>query len=83
MQTLFPIVLFGSIALFVVMGVASMLTRNNSLYDQIGQGSFRRGLNSQLFQNEICREADWPVAAVSHCASDKCSSLIEVEIEQP
>jgi hypothetical protein len=46
MQTLFPIVLFGSIALFVVMGVASMLTRNNSLYDQIGQG----GLTTDSFQ---------------------------------
>ncbi|HVR04529.1 MAG TPA: hypothetical protein VMS02_00720 [Solirubrobacteraceae bacterium] len=38
MHAIFPIVLFGSIALFVVMGVASMLTRNNNLYDQIGQG---------------------------------------------
>jgi hypothetical protein len=37
MQAIFPVVLFGSIALFVVIGAASMLTRNN-LYDQIGQG---------------------------------------------
>jgi hypothetical protein len=38
MHAIFPIVLFGSIALFVVLGVLSMLTRNNNLYDQIGQG---------------------------------------------
>jgi hypothetical protein len=37
MQAAFPVVLFGSIGLFVVVGVLSMLTRNN-LHDQIGQG---------------------------------------------
>jgi hypothetical protein len=42
MQAVFPIVLFGSIALFVVLGVLSMLTRNN-LYDQIGQGGLTLG----------------------------------------
>jgi hypothetical protein len=36
MQVAFPLVVFGSIALFVVVGVWSMLTRSN-LYDQIGQ----------------------------------------------
>jgi hypothetical protein len=48
-QALFPIVLFGSIALFVVMGVASMLVRNNSLYDQIGQG----GLTSESLHGAV------------------------------
>jgi hypothetical protein len=42
MQTLFPIVMFGAIALFVLLGVLSMLTRNN-LYDQIGQGGLSLG----------------------------------------
>jgi hypothetical protein len=42
MQAVFPIVLFGSIALFVVLGVLSMLTRGN-LYDQIGQGGLSVG----------------------------------------
>lgn len=42
MQAAFPIVLFGSIALFVVLGVISMFTRNN-LYDQIGQGGLTLG----------------------------------------
>src|SRR5580658_6879429 len=37
MQAAFPVVLFGSTGLFVVVGVLSMLTRNN-LHDQIGQG---------------------------------------------
>jgi hypothetical protein len=36
MQAAFPLVLYGSIALFVVVGVWSMLTRSN-LYDQVGQ----------------------------------------------
>jgi hypothetical protein len=42
MHAAFPIVLFGSIALFVVLGVVSMLTRNN-VYDQIGQGGLTLG----------------------------------------
>jgi hypothetical protein len=42
MQAIFPIVMFGAIALFVVLGVVSMLTRNN-LYDQIGQGGLSFG----------------------------------------
>jgi hypothetical protein len=42
MQALFPVVLFGSIGLFVVVGVLSMLTRNN-LHDQIGQGGLFLG----------------------------------------
>ena len=42
MQAVFPFVLFGSIALFVVLGVLSMLTRNN-VYDQIGQGGLTIG----------------------------------------
>jgi hypothetical protein len=42
MQAAFPYVLFGSIALFVLLGVLSMLTRNN-LYDQIGQGGLTLG----------------------------------------
>jgi hypothetical protein len=42
MQAIFPLVLFGSIALFVVVGLLSMLTRNN-LYDQIGQGGLTLG----------------------------------------
>jgi hypothetical protein len=42
MQAAFPLVLFGSIALFVVVGVLSMLTRRN-LYDQIGQDGLSLG----------------------------------------
>jgi hypothetical protein len=42
MEAAFPIVMFGAIALFVVLGVLSMLTRNN-LYDQIGQGGLSLG----------------------------------------
>jgi hypothetical protein len=42
MHAAFPIVLFGSIALFVVLGVLSMFTRGN-LYDQIGQGGLTLG----------------------------------------
>jgi hypothetical protein len=42
MQAAFPLVLFGSIVLFIVMGLLSMLTRNN-LYDQIGQGGLTMG----------------------------------------
>ncbi len=42
MHAYFPIVLFGSIALFVLLGVLSMLTRGN-LYDQIGQGGLTLG----------------------------------------
>ncbi len=42
MHAAFPIVMFGAIALFVVLGVLSMLTRNN-LYDQIGQGGLSFG----------------------------------------
>ena len=43
MQALFPDVLLGSIVLFVVVGVLSMLTRR-SLHDQIGQdGAFTGG----------------------------------------
>lgn len=42
MQAAFPLVLFGSIALFVVVGVLSMLTRNN-LHEQIGQGGLFSG----------------------------------------
>jgi hypothetical protein len=42
MQAAFPVVLFGSIGLFVVVGVLSMLTRNN-LHDQIGQGGLSLG----------------------------------------
>ena len=45
MQAAFPIVLFGSIGLFVVVGVLSMLTRNN-LHDQIGQGGLYSGDDS-------------------------------------
>jgi hypothetical protein len=37
MQAAFPVVLFGAIGLFVVVGVASLLTRR-SLHDQVGQG---------------------------------------------
>jgi hypothetical protein len=42
MQAAFPFVLFGSIVLFVVVGVMSMFTRSN-LYDQIGQGGLTMG----------------------------------------
>jgi hypothetical protein len=38
MHALFPFVLFGSIALFVLLGVISTFTRSSNLYDQIGQG---------------------------------------------
>jgi hypothetical protein len=43
MQAAFPIVLFGSIVLFVILGVVSMFTRSNNLYDQIGQGGLSVG----------------------------------------
>ncbi|HSZ69255.1 MAG TPA: hypothetical protein VK756_02725 [Solirubrobacteraceae bacterium] len=43
MQALFPIVMFGAIALFVLLGVLSMLTRSSNLYDQIGQGGLTLG----------------------------------------
>jgi hypothetical protein len=42
MEAAFPMVMFGAIALFVLLGVLSMLTRNN-LYDQIGQGGIGLG----------------------------------------
>ena len=42
MQAAFPLVLFGSIGLFVLLGVLSMLTHRN-LHDQIGQGGFFTG----------------------------------------
>ncbi len=42
MQAAFPVVMFGAIVLFIVMGLLSMLTRNN-LYDQIGQGGLTMG----------------------------------------
>jgi hypothetical protein len=37
MEAAFPFVVFGSVGLFLVVGLLSMLTRN-SVYDQIGQG---------------------------------------------
>ncbi len=42
MQAAFPFVMIGAIVLFVLLGVLSMLTRNN-LYDQIGQGGLSIG----------------------------------------
>ncbi len=45
MQALFPLVLFGSIGLFVLLGVLSMFTHRN-LHDQIGQGGFFTGEDS-------------------------------------
>jgi hypothetical protein len=42
MEAIFPIVMFGAIALFVVLGVVSMFTHNN-LYDQVGQGGLTLG----------------------------------------
>jgi hypothetical protein len=42
MQAVFPVVLFGAIGLFVVVGLLSMLTRRN-LHDQIGQGGLLTG----------------------------------------
>jgi hypothetical protein len=42
MQAAFPLVLFGSIGLFVLLGVLSMFTRRN-LHDQIGQGGLYVG----------------------------------------
>jgi hypothetical protein len=43
MQAAFPLVLFGSIGLFVVLGFISMLTRGSNLHDQIGQGGLFLG----------------------------------------
>jgi hypothetical protein len=37
LQSIFPVVLFSAIGLFVLVGVLSMVSRNN-LHDQIGQG---------------------------------------------
>jgi hypothetical protein len=64
MQTLFPDVLFGSIALFVVVGVLSMLTRR-SLHDQIGQdGVFTSESHSRLPSSSLSvPDAAWPDAA--------------------
>lgn len=45
MHSVFPVVLFGSIGLFIVLGVLSILTRNN-LHDQIGQGGLFVGEDS-------------------------------------
>jgi hypothetical protein len=45
MQALFPLVLFGSIGLFVLLGVLSMFTHRN-LHDQIGQGGLFTGEDS-------------------------------------
>jgi len=42
MEAAFPFVLFGAIALFVILGVISMFSRGN-LYDQIGQGGLTLG----------------------------------------
>ncbi len=42
MQAAFPLVLFGSIGLFVLLGVLSMFTHRN-LHDQIGQGGLFTG----------------------------------------
>jgi hypothetical protein len=42
MQALFPVVMYGAIGLFVLVGVLSMLTRRN-LHDQIGQGGLDIG----------------------------------------
>jgi hypothetical protein len=42
-EAAFPIVVFGSIALFIVVGILSMLTRTNNLYDQIGQDGLSLG----------------------------------------
>jgi hypothetical protein len=42
MHAVFPFVLFGSIGLFVLLGVISMLTRRN-LHDQIGQSGLYTG----------------------------------------
>jgi hypothetical protein len=42
MQALFPVVLFGAIGLFVVVGLLSMLTRR-SLHDQVGQDGLFTG----------------------------------------
>ncbi|HEY7962040.1 MAG TPA: hypothetical protein VID29_08980 [Solirubrobacteraceae bacterium] len=36
----YTIVLFGAVALFVVIGVLSTFTRGTSIYDNIGQGGF-------------------------------------------
>ncbi|HEY3828650.1 MAG TPA: hypothetical protein VGL57_05590 [Solirubrobacteraceae bacterium] len=43
MEAIFPFVVYGGIALFVLVGVLSMLSRNNNLYDQIGQGGLTLG----------------------------------------
>jgi hypothetical protein len=43
MHALFPFVVYGGIALFVIVGVLSMLGRSNNLYDQIGQGGLTLG----------------------------------------
>ncbi len=42
MQALFPMVMFGAIGLFVLVGLLSMFTRRN-LHDQIGQGGLDIG----------------------------------------
>jgi hypothetical protein len=45
MQAAFPLVLFGSIGLFVLLGVLSMFSHRN-LHDQIGQGGLFTGEDS-------------------------------------
>jgi len=74
MQAAFPIVLFGSIALFVVLGVVSMFTRNN-LYDQIGQGGLTLGEDRSaghgIPEFDGARELDGPVDPGSESRAER------------
>jgi hypothetical protein len=72
MQAAFPVVLFGSIGLFVVVGVLSMLTRNN-LHDQIGQGGLFVG-DAQFGDSS---PAQWDGEAGSEARAER-----ELEIRQ-
>jgi hypothetical protein len=54
MQSLFSYVVFGAVGLFLVVGLLSMLTRNDKLYDQIGQGG--------LSMEDSHSPSDWELA---------------------
>jgi hypothetical protein len=70
MQALFPDVLVGAIALFVIVGVLSMLTRR-SLHDQIGQDA--------AFTGES--QSHLPSASFSAPATERPFDNIEREAE--
>jgi hypothetical protein len=80
MQAAFPLVLFGSIALFVVVGLLSMLTRSN-LYDQIGQGGLSMGEDQLDDSRPTQREPLGPGGSERSGGADGLESRAERERE--